>query len=320
MASSMQPLSAPQIVPASNPRVFGESPWPLLERAVLEAVTYSDIFDYPLTAAEIHRYLMNVRVSRDDIDAVLREGPLVPGYLARDGNYYMLAGREEIVETRRRRETEAQRRWPRALHYGRIIASLPFVRMVAVTGELAMDNMGPQSDIDYFIITAPGRLWVTRLLVIAVVRYAAPRGDVICPNFLLSERALVLDDRNLYTAHEIAQMAPISGHAVYRRLRELNPWVDDYLPNAADAPRDTDAALRAGALRRLIETALRTRAGGRLERWEMERKIRKLSFDDVNHPEASFSPDWCKGHVDGHGERILTRFRERWQAVEGRMQ
>ncbi|MBA2451582.1 MAG: hypothetical protein H0V47_00305 [Chloroflexia bacterium] len=319
MASSIR--SSPEQNYAAESHLFpmGENPR-LLQQAVLQAVAYSDIFDYPLTATEIHRYLMNLPVSRNEIDDILHGGGLLPGYLSSCGDYFTLVGRETIVDTRRQREAEAHRRWPRALHYGQIIASLPFVRMVAVTGELAMDNMSPKSDIDYFIITEPGRLWLTRLLVIAVVRYAAPRGDVICPNFLLSEHALTLDDRNLYTAHEVAQMVPIAGREVYQRLRASNCWVDEFLPNASQSPRSVFVAQRAGLLRRLIESTLRTQAGARLERWEMERKIRKLTRGGLSHPEASFCPDWCKGHVDGHGERILTRFRERWDAVEGRNQ
>jgi hypothetical protein len=180
-----------------------------------------------------------------------------------------------------------------------------------------MDNVGPQSDIDYFIVTEPERLWLCRLMVIAVVRYAAPRGDTVCPNYLLSERALELDDRNLYTAHEVAQMVPIYGSATYQHLRESNCWVSDYLPNAGAAPREADASPRGRAARLLAESTLRTGAGARLERWEMDRKIRKLTRDDNNCPEVSFSTDWCKGHVDGHGERILAMFDERRREVEG---
>lgn len=286
------------------------------ERAAVQAVAYSDIFEYPLTAAEIHRYLPGVEFTRAELERLLRPGGLVPQHLSEQHGYYTLPGREATVETRLRRECDAARLWPRALHYGRLIASLPFVRMVAVTGELAVNNVQPGSDIDYFIVTEPGRLWMTRLLTIGVVRYAAPRGDVVCPNYLVSEQALVLDDRNLYTAHEIAQMVPVTGFATYRRLRELNGWVEEFLPNAGGPPTVAGSCPHGKPARRAAEAALRTRTGAWLERWEMERKVRKLTGEHGFQAEASFTSDWCKGHVGGHEGRILERFDERWQAVE----
>jgi hypothetical protein len=286
-----------------------------IDSAALHAVVYSDIFDYPLSAAEIHRYLAGVKASRETVAATLQDGQLVPRHLAHHDGYYMLPGRGGTVETRRQREQAAERLWPRALHYGRIIASLPFVRMVAVTGELAVDNVGPESDIDYFIVTAPDRLWLCRLFAIAVVRYARFRGDVVCPNYLISERALELHDRNLYTAHELAQLTPIWGMPVYRRLRALNTWIDDYLPNAAGSPRNIAVTPRGRPLRALAERLLRAGPVARIERWEMERKVRKLTRDS-GHSEAAYSADWCKGHVNGHGDRILAAYQEHRRTLE----
>jgi len=291
-------------------------PTTALELAIVQTAAYSDIFDYPLSAAEIHRYLIEVTATRDAVDAALANGCLAPGRLASRDGYVALAGREQIVSIRQGRERDSERLWREALRYGRIIASLPFVRMLAVTGELAMDNVQPTSDIDYFIVTRPGRLWLCRLLVIGVVRYAATRGVTVCPNYLLSEDALTIHERNLYAAHEVAQMVPIAGHTLYQRLRELNTWVDDYLPNASGPPRQLAVHPRATPVRRLAERALSSRPGGWIERWEMNRKLRKLSRAAGHVPEASFGPDWCKGHVSGHEGRILAAFDDRRRALE----
>src|SRR5690606_20957099 len=152
--------------------------------------------------------------------------------------------------TRQARQAGSERLWHEALRYGRIIASLPYVRMVAITGELAMDNIQPSSDIDYFIITQPGRLWLCRALTIGVVRYAALRGLTVCPNYLLSESALEIHEQNLYAAHEVAQMIPIAGHTVYQRLRAQNTWTEAFLPNAAGPPRQITVQPRLRPIRR----------------------------------------------------------------------
>jgi hypothetical protein len=317
----------------------------VLEAAILHAVAYADVFDYPLTVTEVHRYLVGTSASSATVGALLGNGRLVPQRLSRRCEYFTLPGREGIVETRRYREQVAAQIWPRALQYGRIIAGLPFVQMVAVTGALAMDNVDPGADIDYFIVTEPGHLWLCRALVILLVRLAARRGDVICPNYFLSEDALILHERNPYTAHELTQMLPIAGVATYRRMRQLNAWTLRFLPNAQGPPRrvgatvmrgdaakllpaqdDAAASTRVGwpwrSARALAEAALRTPPGDWLERWEMMRKMRKFSHyspalsSDGPSSEAAFCADWCKGHFDNHGQQTLRAYADRLHALE----
>jgi hypothetical protein len=290
-----------------------------LQRSMLHAVAYSDIFDYPLTATEIHRYLVGVATSTEVVRDLLVSNYLVPRYLDRSGDFYTLSGRSEIVSIRRSREDAAGRLWPIATYYGRMITRLPFVRMVAVTGELAVNNVNGKSDVDYFIVTEPGRLWLTRAMVIAIVKAAERRGIVVCPNYLITENALEMDERNLYTAREMAQMVPLSGYSVYERLREINDWVLEYLPNAIDPPVELNGSDSGSQLRRVSEAVLRTPLAERFEQWEMKRKIEKLSRQNGTIDEVAFSADWCKGHFDGHGHRTMQAFAERVRMVEGLM-
>jgi hypothetical protein len=317
-----------------------------VESAILQAVAYADVFDYPLTAQEVHRYLAGVPATSAMLHSLLGNGRLVPRRLASCGGYFTLPGRETIVKTRRRRAEVAARMWPRALRYARIIAGLPFVRMVAVTGALAMDNVDSRADIDYFIVTEPGRLWLCRALVIALVRLAARYGDVVCPNYFLSADALILHERDPFTAHELVQMVPIAGMATYWRLRQLNAWTRHFLPNADGPPQPAGVTplfpahppgshtmsapfqdSEAGSLlwrlaRGVAESALKTPPGARLEGWEMARKVRKFNRQRDGQPgpslptEAAFCADWCKGHFDNHGQRTLAAFADRLRALE----
>ncbi len=289
-----------------------------LEDAIVQTVAYSDVFQYPLKVEEVHRYLIRWRVAPAELYATLVSPQVVPGRLRAVGEYYTLPGREEIVETRKRRARASAALWRKAVFWGHRIAALPFVRMVAVTGALSVDNSEDGDDLDYLIVTEPGRLWLCRGMVIALVRLAARQGDVICPNYFISERALVVKEHNLYTAHEMAQMVPLSGYGLYQRMRELNPWVEEWLPNAVGLPRPMPtAAMPAAKWRPLAEALLRTPVGGWLERSEMRRKLRKLtqqSAASANPEESEFGPDWCKGHFHAHGQQTAqalgTRLRE----------
>ncbi|HJS29801.1 MAG TPA: hypothetical protein VJ768_09275, partial [Anaerolineales bacterium] len=196
-----------------------------LERSILLTLSYADLFDYPLSHQELHRYLIGNPATPHSIQEALgSKNGFSRVVTAREG-LITLAEREEIIETRRRRAGVAADFWQGAIRYGRIIARLPFVRMVAVTGALAMDNVDEDGDIDYLIVTEPGRLWLSRAWCILLVRIAGMVGSRICPNYFLTTRALRDLQRSLYSAHEISQMIPISGGNCYQELRSQNRWV-----------------------------------------------------------------------------------------------
>ena len=191
------------------------------------------------------------------------------------------------------------------------------MRLVAVSGALAVDNAGVNGDIDYFIVTEPDRLWLCRGLVIGVVRWAARRGITLCPNYFLSERVLELDPPSLFAAHEVTQMVPVGHTAVYRRFRRLNRWTDRFLPNAVGAPRLCEVASEVRPRwSRAAEWAGRTGWGGRVERWEQTRKISRFLRRAHGHEEARFSAEWCKGHFGGYGERVRLGLRQRLRTLE----
>ncbi len=284
------------------------------QQAIVNTVSYVDVFDYPLTPAEIHRYLIRLSLTQTEVHRLLDQRQLVPTRLSRRDGLYMLPGREDVVDVRQQRYQASRQLWPAAVSYGRLIAGMPFVRLVAVTGSLSVNNVAPGGDIDYLIVTANDHLWVARAFTLLIVRWAARQGHEVCPNYFLSERALCLTERNLYTAHENAQMVPLYGRRVYDALRRANDWTDDYLPNAAGPPamlREAETYLRRlgpSARHRLVEAALATAPGSRLDRWEMRRKVAKFRRVYQGWQESDFSADTCKGHFDRHQQRIAAAY------------
>ncbi|MCL4262635.1 MAG: hypothetical protein KJ069_05450 [Anaerolineae bacterium] len=300
----------PTIIPQPTPPAAHPALTPL-ETAVWRTLAYVDVFDYPLTAVEIHRYLAETPATLPEVERVLTNKRFITQHLCRVGPYYALPGREQTAAIRQERSRQARQLWPVALQYGRLLASLPFTRMVAVTGSLAVDNVAPDGDIDYLLVVGNGRVWLNRAFAITIVRLAARRGYTLCPNYILAERALHFAEHNLYTAHEVTQMIPLSGLAVYTKIRQMNSWTHTFLPNAVGLPRNIEyGRIPHQRLQRLAELPLRTPLGRWLDQWEMERKIRKFQY----HPrstETDFSPDWCKGHFDAHKQYTLTAYQTR---------
>ena len=280
--------------------------------SIFHTLAYADVFEYPLTAGEVHRYLTSTEAPLETVARALRD----EGYFTHVGEYFTLRGREPIVQIRKRRAEISARLWRQAARYGRIIALLPFVRMVAVTGSLAMNNTEEGQDIDFMIITEPSRLWTARALSLLIARFAKLEGVSLCPNYLVTTNALILKEQSLYVAHELAQMIPLSGMRMYREIRRVNRWVADYLPNAWDAPQ-LPPGIKPVQTRSIIQKALellfRIPFVNWFEKWEMNRKVTRFTREQSSSSESYFSADVCKGHIDRHGENVVTALAVRLQ-------
>lgn len=237
-----------------------------LQRAILMTVLYSDLFDYPLTDDELRRYL-TVTDPGEQVFAEALDG-LVPRYLVRNGAFLTLPGRESTVAVRGRRERTGERRWPQARRYAAWLRHVPFVRMVAVCGSQAAGNARSDADIDFFLITEPGRLWTVQVCAMLLRRFASLFSVAVCPNYLLTMASLEVAPRDLYHAREVAQAVPLWGGDAYRDFRAANGWVDELLPNLshADDRRDRLEEVSRSRSAAACEWLLRGALGNGLER------------------------------------------------------
>ena len=288
-----------------------------IEEAILRTVLYADIFDYPLTPAEIHYYLISTSASAQQVLSIIENSAWLRSRLILTRGFVTLSSRQSIAAVRETRSRSSAQLWPVARRWAAVVGGLPFVRMVAVTGALAVDNAPAGDDIDYLIVTAPGRVWLSRALAVAMVRVARLFGVGLCPNYVLAQSALSQQRRNLFIAHDLAQMVPLAGQTVYSEMRAANPWAADYLPQARD-PLRAEPELRLArwqsALQHAAEWLLGGWLGDALERWERDRKMRKFApVAGQANSAAELDADRVKGHFDDHGHPILNQFNERVQ-------
>lgn len=286
--------------------------------ALLTALAYADLFDFPLSLSELTRFQVGTRISEPDVARCL-SSLLSADLVCEQGGYYCLRGREKIFGIRQDRERASRKVWRRARLYAPILGRLPFVRMVAVTGALAVNNLGGQPDIDLFALAEPGRVWICRRFLVALVRVARLFGDDLCPNYILSLSRLELDQRDFFTAHELAQMVPLCGFEHYQKVLQANIWAAQYLPKAFDHSDVAREHMRENPRRiTLLERLLSKTIFDRWERWEMRRLRRKLRAQVVPPGQVSevvCAPDQCKGHTGFHRRSILDRLAARLQEL-----
>lgn len=294
---------------------FAPAPGSSLKRSILETLAYFDVFDYPVRLEDLHRYLHHARVSRTELEHALASTERAGRIEIHDG-YYVLTGRRSLIDRFETSDRQNARRLHLALRYGRSLARLPFIRMVATTGSVAMQNGGPDADFDYLLVTQPGRLWLARLFAMLFVRWARLQGVTICPNVILSEDALVWAAHDPYSAHELTQMIPVAGLQIYRRMRRLNGWADTLLPNA-----DGEPALVAPdqstsrSWQRLVESLLGGPLGTALDRLEMNRKVSQFRNQPGFGVETVFTSDVCQGNFLHHRERTRLALEQRLAAL-----
>jgi predicted nucleotidyltransferase len=197
------------------------------------SVYYHNLFDYPLNFQDLIKWKANeTQIARFE------------GSVIRKSGYFYQEGREGLIYKRLLRKRVSAKKMTIARRAAKTLSLIPTVRMVAVTGSLAMQNSSPESDIDLLVITGKGSLWTTRLisylmlkLVGASVRKPHDKNekDKLCLNMWLDESDTLCNknDRNLYTAHEIAQIVPlINKQGTYEKLLQNNKWILDFWPNS----------------------------------------------------------------------------------------
>ena len=215
-----------------------------LRASILKTLAYADIFDYPLTASEIHHWLIRSNqfpvVSIQQLQVALQQTVNCKLVTVNSG-FYFLTGRQKIVSLRQARSRWSQEKLKLARRVGDWLKFIPTIKLVAVTGALAMSNPAITDDIDLMIVTSPHTLWLTRPLVVLLVSLIAKRrtpaknySNAICLNLWLDTTALAVSkpQRNLYTAHEVAQVKPLwDRHHTHAHFLSANSWINNYLPN-----------------------------------------------------------------------------------------
>jgi len=291
-----------------------------LDIAILKTIIYGDIFHFPMTTEEIHHFLICDRATTlSDIVNRLQTSTDLAENLCHDGTYYALATRQELFDLRHSREAMMARLLSKVKRYGRLLAYFPFVELVGVTGALSMRNPSSDTDdLDYLVVTRPKRVWLARAFIILLVRLMRLRDIEICPNYVLASDQLKQSRQDLYIAHEIAQMLPLSNETLYQHFREQNLWSHDHLPNATQ-PFYTlmnSPLNRVGfVIKRGVELLFSTPLGDWLEQWEYRRKVKRFQTQ-ANTPTASAEIDegHVKGHFEDYGHYVLDCYRQQLEA------
>ena len=257
----------------------------LLQESILKTIAYFDLFNFPLTREEIFSYLwQGVDIDFGKVCATLDE-LISSKKIEYKESFYFLPGREENVVFRNRAAAEGERKLRRARLAAWLIRNIPFLEAVFVCNSVAEETSKPNSDIDFFVVGKPNRLWFVRFFSNLILKIFGIRtgrnssADKICLSFYVDHDHLNLSGlrivaEDIYMVYWLRQLYPVYDQKnILKKIHLENSWVRDYILLQETLPgvsRDKNI------LKKILEYLLSGSLGDRCEKFLKNFQFSKL--------------------------------------------
>jgi len=304
-----------------NSELLNRKEIPGLSKSILNTLLYYDIFSYPLTPDEIYIGLNTNHVSSEEVKKEL-ESLCSDGLLFSKENFFMLKNDEELISKRLKGNLLAEKKLHTAFRMSGIISQFPFVRSILLSGSISKGYMEYDSDIDFFIITHPDRVWLTKLLLMLFKKiFLLNSKKNFCINYFIDTEKLEIDEKNIFTAMELTTLIPTYGSKLYDELYDKNIWIKDFYPNF---PKRNSAVKnkKAGIIKTAVEKIFGGKLGDQLDDYSMRffKKYIERKYKDFDPEEFGLAFKMTKKESKHHPKffqkRVLEELREKIKSFE----
>jgi len=205
----------------------------LLKNNVLRALLYYDIFNHPLSADELFTFFPENSVSKKEFCSLLEKVASEESCpFASSNGYYYIKPNVQNIELRKQKEDVSRKMWRMAGLVTHVIKRFPYVRCVLVSGSLSKNSSNKASDIDFMIITEQNRLWIARtMLMIFKKIFLLNSYKYFCLNYYITNSHLEIEEKNIFTATEVATVKATYNTHMMRKFVNANMWIKEYFPN-----------------------------------------------------------------------------------------
>ncbi len=222
-----------------------------IDRLVYLTIAYSSCFNFALTAEEIFKripinsdlqYLFNldkknfkkIQISEQKINNALKK-MIKQSLIQTDGLYFFIKKKDLLNRITKNNHRHLKKQ--EAKDFVEMAKKIPFIKAIVLTGGAAVGNAAKDDDLDFMIICQKKTLWITRFLLILLIklknrRPGSKKPSAWCVNLLMDENNLALDAnrRTLYEAYEILQMQFIFDRQnCQQNFLAANQWLKKYL-------------------------------------------------------------------------------------------
>lgn len=214
-----------------------------IEQSILTTLKFYDLFEFPITNAELYDFLWGTKCELYEFDRALSN-------LVRQNEvkfytgFYFLPGRAKLVQIREERYLASFRKWQIIKRWRWIFGCVPFIKMIGISNTLGYSNAKEEGDIDLLVVTQKNRLFISRsiltiyLWLIGKWRHGKRIKNRFCLSFYLSENNLDLNnlktrEDDIYLIYWIKWFKPIwcTDKKVSQNFVNKNNWIKKYLPN-----------------------------------------------------------------------------------------
>ncbi len=296
----------------------------ILKKNILKTLLYYDIFSHPLKAEEIFTFLPRNSIQKEEVENMLHEfsGDSSSSFAEKEGYYYIKPFEENIAK-RILRENHSKKMWEAAAIVTHIIKRFPFVRGIMITGSLSKNSSDETSDLDFMVITADGRLWIARTLLMLFKKiFLFNSYKYFCINYFITESHLEIEEKNIFTATEIATVKGAYNTDLMNEFISKNGWIKSYFPNYILCdPRLHKSNFKINNRKSKIQRAFEFVFSGSFGRWLNEkymqmtikhwnRKYAHLDESERSHMFKS-TTDVSKTHPGNMQKKILNTYTEK---------
>lgn len=291
------------------------------QKAVYACLCYFDIFHHPLRLQEVKDF-SSIPISEAEVHDILDE--LIALHLVRSekGFYLLKQSSGHNIVKRLESEKRFQKKQKTIRRYSALIARFPFVESVAISGSCSKGLLEENGDVDYFIITKPGRLWLCRSLLIAFKKLVLFNSKkYFCVNYFLSSVQLQIPDHNLFVACEISTLMPVYNKELFDRFLSENHWVNEYFPNRKPNSEQFLQAKKPAIFSKPVERVLSGKTGDFIDKtlFDFTLKIWEKKFSDFSREDFDLNlrskKDVSKHHPRGFQKKVLKEFEQRLSHV-----
>lgn len=296
-----------------------------LRNSILRTLAYYDIFSYPLTAEEIYHNLSTNHTNLAEINTellLLTDKQIV----FRKGNYFQLKDDNEHVNRRNSGNQLAVKRLKTARRVTWLISRFPFIRGILLSGSISKGFMEKDSDIDYFVITHPNRVWFSRLMLMLFKKiFLLNSRKIFCINYFVDSENLEIEEKNIFTATEIVTLLPTFGKDIYEEFYEKNFWVRKFYPNFPK--RNTNKILdrKNGIVKSFLENVLGKKLGDKIDDFAMRLfdKFNRTKYKNYDKQEFKLafksSKKESKHHPKFFQKKVLVEYENKIRSLEDQL-